>query len=64
MASVKVAHGDSLWSIAQTHPIAGLTTAQTVDLIAEKNGLSHSGVVPGAVILAPAEDAAGAVAMR
>ncbi len=54
---VQVQNGDTLWSIARQHPIAGLSTAQTTDLIARSNhlsgGLLHIGntlSVPGTPI--------------
>jgi hypothetical protein len=61
---VRVTHGQSLWSLAQQHPVAGCTTAQTVDLIAQKNGLQSSTVAAGAVLLVPTSAPQDTLAMR
>ncbi len=45
--------GDTLWSVAQTHPIPGMTTAQTADHIAELNGIESSRILAGSAILVP-----------
>jgi hypothetical protein len=50
---LKVQSGDTLWTLAAQHPIAGMTTAQVADLLAESNGLPTRMVLPGQVILVP-----------
>ena len=50
---VRVAPGDTLWSIAAQNAAPGLTTAQTADLIAKLNDLESSTLVAGAEIDVP-----------
>jgi len=64
VAPVRVEAGQTLWQIARSHRVEGLTTAQTVDFIAEKNGLSEAGVQVGTTLLVPAVSSGEAVAMR
>jgi hypothetical protein len=47
---VFVEKGDTLWSLAQMHPIPGQTTEQTAQLIAELNSMDSSGVSEGMVV--------------
>jgi LysM repeat protein len=61
---VKVERGESLWSIARTHPVPGQTTAQTADAIAQLSGLRDSAVQAGEVLLVPAVNDGVAVASR
>lgn len=62
---VVVESGDSLWALALEHPMQGLSTAQTADLIAEVNHLPSSTLRPGDMLTVPvAPDASLAVAMR
>lgn len=62
---LKVMSGDTAWSIAQAHPVEGLTTAQTVDLIIEMNRIPDSGLVAGSSIQVPLQSGASeSVAMR
>jgi hypothetical protein len=66
-ARILVERGQTLWELAETHPVAGQTTEQTADMIAELNGLDRRGVVAGAVIRIPADapvDGGLALAMR
>jgi len=63
-SNVRVHVGDTPWSIAQTHPVDGLTTAQTADLIVEMNGIDGSYLVAGDAILVPSGGPHAAVAMR
>ncbi len=53
-ASVRVCAGDTLWGIAQANQVAGLTTAQTAQLIATLNGLGSSSLAPGRTLQVPA----------
>ena len=54
---IKVNTGDTLWSIARRHPIPGLTTAQTADLIAQVNYHSGATLTPGATLDVPVAEA-------
>jgi LysM repeat protein len=54
---VKVEAGDTLWSIASAHPVAGLRTEETVDLIRRANGMDGSVVYVGQLIDVPHESA-------
>lgn len=51
---VSIAVGDSLWSLASEHPIEGLDTAKTVELIREWNGLTTGTLTIGAALMVPA----------
>lgn len=51
---VTVAAGDSLWSLAESHPAAGLSTDDLVQVIQDHNGLERAGLTPGQVLLVPA----------
>lgn len=51
--SILVEAGDSLWKIAQAHPVEGLRTDQVVDLILHANGMKSSVVYAGQVIEIP-----------
>jgi len=62
--TVRISRGDTLWSIASTHPVAGLDTAATVDLIAELNDLDDFKLVAGDTVLVPADAASGSITMR
>lgn len=62
--TLQVQSGDNLWSIAQQHPVKGLSTAQTVELIAAGNGLGHGRVSPGQTIVIPSEEQEERLAMR
>jgi len=64
LTPVKVGSGETLWQIARTHPVEGLTTAETVDLIAEKNRLSDGGVQAGATLMVPSAPGDDTLAMR
>jgi hypothetical protein len=50
---VRVQRGDSLWSIARSHPVVGLTTAQTAEQIRRLNGLRTSEVRLGQALSVP-----------
>lgn len=53
--SVRIAGGDSLWSLARAHPVEGLSTAQTAELIRTLNGLSSPIIHPGQDLLVPTD---------
>lgn len=53
-SELRVAGGESLWSIAAEHPVAGLDTARTVELIRAWNGLSSGTLVTGQELTVPA----------
>ena len=52
--SVRVQSGDSLWSLAQEHPIDGLSTQETSDMIRSVNHLDRGSLDAGAVLKVPA----------
>lgn len=51
---ITVSSGQTLWSIARTHPVAGLDTPQTVEVIRRLNNLNDSSIAPGDVLYVPA----------
>ena len=51
---VRVPSGDSLWSLAQEHPIDGLSTQETSDMIRSVNHLDRGSLDAGAVLKVPA----------
>ncbi len=48
-----VEQGDTLWALAQSHPVEGLSTEQTAGLIASLNGLESSTLHAGSAIKVP-----------
>lgn len=52
--TVRVQSGDYLWSLAQEHPIEGLSTQETSDMIRNVNHLEHGSLVAGAHLKVPA----------
>lgn len=52
--TVLVQSGDSLWSLAQEHPIEGLSTQETSDMIRSVNHLEHGSLDAGAHLKVPA----------
>lgn len=50
---VRVASADTLWSIAESSRMAGMSTAQTVETITRMNGLQGSVLRVGAVLRVP-----------
>ena len=52
--TVRVQPGDSLWSLAQEHPIEGLSTQETSDIIRSVNHLEHGSLDAGAHLKVPA----------
>ena len=51
--TVRVQSGDSLWSLAQEHPIDGLSTQETSDMIRSVNHLDRGSLDAGAVLKVP-----------
>lgn len=51
--TVRVQPGDSLWSLAQEHPIDGLSTQETSDMIRSVNHLDRGSLDAGAVLKVP-----------
>lgn len=51
--TITVVNGDSLWSIAEEHPVSGCTTQQVVDHIYETNDLESACLAAGAKITVP-----------
>ena len=52
--TVRVHTGDSLWSLAEEHPVEGLTTQETSDIIRSANHLERGSLDAGAVLKVPA----------
>ena len=52
--TVRVQSGDSLWSLAQEHPIEGLSTQETSDMIRDVNHLEHGLLDAGVHLKVPA----------
>ena len=52
--TVRVQAGDSLWSLAEDHPIEGLSTQETSDMIRSVNHLEHGSLNAGAYLKVPA----------
>lgn len=61
---VSVERGQSLWEIAQAHPIDGRSTAETVEYIIARNGLDDSTLQPGTALQVPATASDTQLAMR
>lgn len=51
---VFVEQGDTAWTLARQHPVPGLTTQQTADLIAKMNANSSEGIQVGTAVMVPA----------
>lgn len=52
--TVRVQAGDSLWSLAEEHPVDGLSTQETSDMIRSVNHLEHGSLDAGAHLKVPA----------
>jgi len=62
---VIVSEAATLWTLAQSHPVAGLSTAETVALIKESNALRSATIHEGQILQVPAQfDVSVAVASR
>jgi LysM repeat protein len=57
--TVQVHTGQTLWAIARAHPVDGLTTAQTAELISQNNHLSGGVLSDGQTLQVPAGDSVG-----
>lgn len=53
---VCVCAGDTLWSLASSHPIEGLSTADTVEVIKGWNHLTTSCIAVGESLVVPSND--------
>lgn len=51
---ISVQANDTLWSIAEAHPISGLSTSDAVNVISEWNHLDGGCLHPGDTLLVPA----------
>ncbi|MDY2776895.1 MAG: LysM peptidoglycan-binding domain-containing protein [Collinsella sp.] len=47
LQDIRVSSGDSLWSLAEKHPVEGLSTQETVDAMMIWNDLEIGGLQPG-----------------
>ena len=61
---VSVGQGDNLWTIAAAHPVNGLTTAQTADLIVRLNNLESVTIAAGRTLEVPSDTDSATVASR
>ncbi len=61
---LKVRQGDTLWQVAEAHPIDGLTTSQMVDVLVAANQLGAHSLTPGQMIRIPTYDSRTQVASR
>ncbi|MHB8760837.1 MAG: LysM peptidoglycan-binding domain-containing protein [Coriobacteriia bacterium] len=52
-ATVSVQQGGTLWGIARSHPVPGLSTAETIELIRAQNRLGSSTLYPGQSLRVP-----------
>lgn len=50
---MRVASGDSLWSIAEEHPVEGTTVKDVVEWLREENSLTSSNLQIGQELLVP-----------
>jgi LysM repeat protein len=55
--TIKVTEAETLWGIAKSHPIEGLSTAETVAAIRLNNDLADSGLQQGQLLRVPGEAA-------
>ena len=51
---IRVEPGQTLWTLAEQHPVPGLTTEQTAQVIADLNHISHRELAAGTTIRIPA----------
>jgi nucleoid-associated protein YgaU len=61
---LRVRQGDTLWQVAEAHPIDGLTTSQVVDALVAANRLGARSLSPGQMIRIPANDQRTQMASR
>lgn len=50
---ITINEGDSLWSIASSRPIHGLSTQDEVRWLVEHNDLDTSALIPGQILMVP-----------
>ncbi len=50
-----VREGDSLWTLAESHPIEGLSTQETADIIESHNSFDSVVLIAGDTILVPSQ---------
>jgi len=62
--TIRVEAGQTLWSIARSNPMPGLTTQQTAELIARTNGLESGLVAAQTSLRVPVAASAKLVARR
>lgn len=53
--AIRVESGQTLWDLAQTHRVDGLSTADTVELIRSINSLSDSRIAADTLVLVPTD---------
>lgn len=56
LCEIAVGSGDSLWSIAETHPVEGVSTPELVAWLKEANGLESSALGLGQTLSVPSND--------
>ena len=64
LSQIKVQAGDSLWTLAVSHPVNGFTTAELVDLLVKANQLDGVALAAGDTILVPADSLGQMLAAR
>ena len=64
MRTIRVERGQTMWSIARSNPVPGLTTQQTVELIARTNNLECGAVAAQTSLRVPAAASETLVAQR
>ena len=62
--SVRVESGQTLWDLAESHPVAGMSTDQTAELIARLNNVGSRGLVAHTVVRVPAATPSESLASR
>lgn len=50
---VLIEPGDSLWSLAASHPVAGLDASEAIELMRERNELTSATLQPGMELFIP-----------
>jgi LysM repeat protein len=58
-ATVQIRSAQTLWQLADEHPVPGQSIEQTVETIRELNGLEDNTLVVGTQILVPAPEPSG-----
>lgn len=52
----RIESGQTLWTLASQHPVTGLTTEQTADLIAQMNHIPDGPLAAGSTVRIPAPE--------